>query len=87
VLFRSVSLGVRLDLGDQGRGSLSAKIDALYLAGLDAYAVGNYDEAENNWEEALKLNPKFAPAKESLAILRHAKSVEQRINDLQRLEY
>jgi tetratricopeptide (TPR) repeat protein len=82
-----VSLGVRLDLGDQGRGSLSAKVDALYLGGLDAYAVGNYTEAEYNWEEALKLDPKFAPAKESLAILRHARSVEQRINDLQRLEY
>jgi tetratricopeptide (TPR) repeat protein len=82
-----VSLGVRLDLGDQGRGSLSARVDALYLEGLDAYAVGNHDEAERNWEEALQLDPKFAPAKESLAILRHARSVEQRINDLQRLEY
>jgi tetratricopeptide (TPR) repeat protein len=82
-----VSLGVRLNLGDQGRAALSNRVDALYLAGLDAYAEGKYDEAERSWEEALSLNPKFAPATESLVILRHARSVERRIDDLQRLEY
>jgi hypothetical protein len=36
-----VSIGVRFDLGDQGRAALSAQVDELYLSGLDSYAAGN----------------------------------------------
>ncbi|MDR1287352.1 MAG: UPF0164 family protein [Treponema sp.] len=82
-----VSVGVRFDLGDQGRGSLAARVDELYLAGLDAYAGGNYGEAESFWKEALRLNPKFEPARESLATLTRALEVERKIDSMQRLDF
>jgi tetratricopeptide (TPR) repeat protein len=81
-----VSLGVRLNLGDGGRGVLAARIDELYLAGLDAYALGDYAQARQHWEDALALNPKFDPAREGLDILAHSQSVRDRIDEMQRLE-
>ncbi|MDR0998162.1 MAG: UPF0164 family protein [Treponema sp.] len=82
-----VSLGVRLDLGDQGRSLLAAEVDRLYLEGLDAYAQGDYPLAGRNWTEALKLNPQFVPARESLAILEEVMAVQRRLDDLQRLDF
>ncbi|GHV95394.1 hypothetical protein AGMMS50293_17140 [Spirochaetia bacterium] len=82
-----VSIGVRFDLGDGGRQQKSDQIDALYLTGLDAYAQGKYAEAQNNWEEALRLDPRFDPAKEALEMLRRRETVEQRIDELQRLDF
>jgi tetratricopeptide (TPR) repeat protein len=82
-----VSVGVRFDLGDQGRGAFAAKVDELYLAGLDAYAAGNYAEAESLWNEALRMNPQFDPARESLATLNRALEVERKIDAMQRLDF
>jgi tetratricopeptide (TPR) repeat protein len=82
-----VSVGVRFDLGDQGRALLAAKVDELYLSGLDAYAAGNYTEAESSWNEALKLDPQFVPARESLAALLHAMEIERKIDAMQRLDF
>jgi hypothetical protein len=82
-----VSLGVRLDLGDQGRDQLVLDVDRLYLEGLDAYAEGNYSLAQHNWQEALKLNPQFVPARESLDILEQAIAVQRRLDELQRLDF
>jgi hypothetical protein len=82
-----VSLGVRLDLGDQGRARLAAEIDRLYLEGLDAYAQGDYSLAQSNWKEALRLNPQFVPAKESLAVLEEVMAVQRRLDELQRLDF
>jgi hypothetical protein len=82
-----VSLGVRLDLGDQGRSRLAAEVDRLYLEGLDAYAQGDYSLARHNWTEALKLNPQFVPAQESLAILEEVIAVQRRMDELQRLNF
>jgi hypothetical protein len=82
-----VSLGLRLDLGDQGRSRLAAEVDRFYLEGLDAYAQGDYTLARHNWTEALKLNPQFVPAEESLAILDEAAAVQKRLDELQRLDF
>jgi hypothetical protein len=82
-----ISLGVRFNLGDQGRQELSKKVDDLYLAGLDAYSTGNTEEAQEYWEEVLVLNKKFDPAREGLEIIRQAQAVQQRIDDLQRLDF
>jgi hypothetical protein len=82
-----VSLGVRFNLGDQGRQALSDRIDELYLAGLNAYSRGNNTEAQYYWEEALKLNPRFIPAIEGLNIIRRSQELEDRINDMQRLDF
>jgi hypothetical protein len=82
-----VSVGVRFNLGDQGRKQTAGQVDSLYLAGLDAYSEENYPEAKYYFEEALKLNPKFEPAREGLEIIQKLESVEQRIDDLQRLDF
>jgi hypothetical protein len=82
-----VSVGIRFDLGDQGRKQTADRVDELYLAGLDAYARRNYSEAQYYFEETLKINPKFDPAREGLRIIQHALSVQQRIDELQRLDF
>jgi tetratricopeptide (TPR) repeat protein len=82
-----VSIGVRLDMGDQGRQRRSDLVDNLYLTGLDAYAQGRYAEAESKWEEALRLDPRYDPARESLEMLRRRELIEQRIEELQRLHF
>jgi hypothetical protein len=82
-----VSIGVRFDLGDGGRQLAQTRIDEVYLAGLDAYARGNYAEARFYWEETLRLDPGFDPAKESLILLERREALEQRIDELQRLDY
>ena len=80
-----VSLGVRLDLGDQGRKALSARVDELYLAGLDAYSRSDLRTAKSCWEEVLRLDPRFEPAREGLAVITRTLEVEERVNEMQNL--
>ena len=82
-----ISLGARIDLGDQGRKALSDKVDALYLSGLDAYSRSDFTTAQNNWEEALKLDSRYEPAREGLNVLKKTLGIENRINDMQSLGF
>jgi len=82
-----ISLAVRFDLGDRGRKHTANTVDELYLLGLEAYSAGNIADARLCWEEALRLNPRFDPAKESLAMLEDREGLTQRVEDLQRLDF
>ena len=82
-----VSVGVRFDLGDQGRKAKAAKVDELYLEGLKAYSSSDMNTARDCWEEALELDPRFSPAKEGLAIIYKTQQTEERIRDMQRLYF
>ncbi|MCL2759130.1 MAG: UPF0164 family protein [Treponema sp.] len=82
-----ISLAVRLDLGDSGRAQLSEEVDELYLLGLEAYSMGNLTDARICWEEAIRLNPKYEPARESLAMLEDREDLRERIEDLYRLDF
>jgi hypothetical protein len=82
-----ISLAVRFDLGDRGRGDKSDRIIELYLLGLEAYSRGNYADARLCWEEALRLNPKYEPAQECLDMLNDRDELKQRIEDLYRLDF
>ena len=82
-----ISVGVRLDLGDGGRKQASNKVDELYLLGMDAYARGNFADARLCWEEALRLNPGFDPAREAVAMMDEREGIIRRIDDLQRLDF
>lgn len=59
-----LSVEVKLNLGDLGRQEAEDRARELYLAGLDAYAQGNLEEAVLQWEKALEILPSFLPAKE-----------------------
>ena len=82
-----VSLGMRFDLGDQGRSTNAARAEELYLKGLDAYANSDLSTARSCWEEALRLDPHYTPAKEGLNIIYRTQQTEDRIRDMQKLYF
>ena len=82
-----VSLGVRLNLGDQGRKALSDRVDELYLLGLDAYSRSDLENARYYWEEVLHLDPHFAPAIEGLSVISKTLLVEERMRDMQLMDF
>ncbi|MDR2900990.1 MAG: UPF0164 family protein [Treponema sp.] len=77
-----ISLAFRFNFGDQGRQAVSDEADNLYFQGLDAYAIGNYGEAQYYWEETLKIMPKFEPAKEGLQLIARSRDLEAQIREL-----
>jgi len=81
-----VSVQAAFSLGDLGRGDIAKKVDTLYLSGLDAYARGEIDAAIALWDEALKLDPTFDPAKESRKAALASKGLKQTIIELQNLK-
>ena len=81
-----ISLGVRINLGDKGRQEKSDRVDALYLAGLDAYNAGDMEQARSQWEEALSLNPRFDPAKEGLSLIQDTDALDDRIRGMNSLD-
>jgi len=82
-----ISLGMRFDLGDGGRSELINKIDELYLLGFEAYTQGNKEDARRCWEEALRLNPRYEPAKEGIAMLEDRQGLNERIEELYKLDF
>jgi len=82
-----ISLAVRLNLGDSGRKLKENRIDELYLLGFEAFSRGNYTDARLCWEEVLRLNPRYDPAIESLAMLNDREGLTQRVEDLYKLDF
>ena len=80
-----VSVGVRLNLGDQGRQVRRDKVDELYLLGIDAYSVMDFESARSFWEEALSMDPRFTPARDGLNLIQRTLDTEERIREMQRL--
>ncbi len=81
-----MSITARFDLGDGGRADKAARAEELYLQGLTVYAEGELELAIVYWNEALKLNPYFDPAKESRETALTALELRHTIEQLQRLE-
>jgi len=81
-----MSIEARFDMGDMGRSAKAARAEDLYLQGLDAYAAGDLELAITYWNESLKLNPFFDPARENRDTAVAAIELRQRILELQRLE-
>jgi hypothetical protein len=82
-----VSLGVRFNLGDQGRADREAEAEALYLQGLRAYAQGENEAALERWQDALAVDPRFEPAAEGIALITRSGELRDRINEMQSLEF
>jgi hypothetical protein len=73
------SVEARLNLGDSGRGNVARRLDELYAAGLEAFAKGKYEQAIRDWEEALRLDPEFRPAREGLETALKRLELQERI--------
>ena len=82
-----ISLAVRFDLGDNGRSQRTDKVEELYLLGLDAYSRGNFTDARLCWEEALRIDPQYEPAKDSLNMLNNREDLTNRIEELYSLDF
>ncbi len=81
-----MSIEARFDMGDFGRSVRTAKAEELYLKGLDAYASGELELAISLWNESLKLNPFFDPARENRDTAVVSLELRKRMLELQRLE-
>jgi hypothetical protein len=82
-----LSLGFRIDLGDQGRAAKAARVDELYLSGLESYAGNDYPAALLSWKEALELDPKYVPAREALSLLEESMATGRRMDQMQQLDF
>ena len=84
--FNRVSVSARFSFGDGGRAAKAAKGDDLYLRGLEAYAGGDMDAALELWQEALRLDQGFDPAREGIAAVRGSTDLLRKMDEIQRLE-
>jgi tetratricopeptide (TPR) repeat protein len=71
------SIEAKLRLGDRGRLAARDQVDALYINGLEAYAQGRLAEAIAFWQQALEIDPGFAPARENIATAERALALQQ----------
>lgn len=81
-----LSVEVKLNLGDLGRQEAEDRARELYLAGLDAYAKGNLEDAVLQWEKALEVLPSFQPARDLKETAQKAIDLRQRMLENQKLE-
>jgi tetratricopeptide (TPR) repeat protein len=71
------SIEAKLNLGDKGRLAERDQVDELYLNGLESYAQGRLAEAIAFWQQALEIDPGFAPARENIATVEKALRLQQ----------
>ena len=58
-----ISLSAKLLLGDRGREEKQRQVDRLYNEGVACFAKRDFEKAIEYWEEALKIDRHFDPAK------------------------
>ena len=81
-----LAVEVKLDLGDLGRQEAEDRAREYYLAGLDAYAKGNLEDAIVQWDKALAILPTFLPAKELKATAERALELRKTMEQSQKIE-
>ncbi len=80
------SVAATFNLGDQGRGEIRKMVDKYYIAGLNAYAKGNLQDAIDYWNEALKLDPTFQPAAQYKTTAEAALKLENEMRNLRKIQ-
>lgn len=80
------SIQAQLKMGDRGRAELQAKIDEYYTRGLEAYAGGRLQEAIDNWNMVLELEPGFQPAAEMKRTAQRAVVLQEEMEKIQEIE-
>ena len=80
------SVAAKINFGDHGRYINELKADDYYEEGLKYYASGQMEKAVESWEECLKLNPSFTPARNSIELVRNSTKLFDRVMNIQTLE-
>ena len=65
------SLSTKLQLGDRGRKKTRDEVDEIYKAGLIYYQNAEWQKAIDTWEQALKIDKRFDPAKLGIKSAQH----------------
>lgn len=76
------SLSAKLKLGDNGRAKKRAEVDRLYFMGVEEYAKRNYDKAILHWQQTLKLDKFFDPAKQGIKNARKYQAMLKRMEQI-----
>jgi hypothetical protein len=80
------SVAMKINLGDNGREDRHKRAEELYLAGVDFYAKGNISQSIEYCEKALEIDPTFSPAQETIDMVKRARDLQSRMEDLQQIE-
>ena len=80
------TIQLKLNLGDKGRSSQAAKVDSYYIAGLEEYSKGNLNKAISYWQAALKIDPSFQPAKETMMVAQDALNLQKEMEAINQVE-
>lgn len=78
-----IAIGLKIILGDRGRGEIEDKIEAMYIEGLTFYQEKKYVEAVRVWEEILKINKYFEPAKVGIKSAKNLALLQEELLKLQ----
>ena len=76
-----ISLSAKVLLGDRGRAERQLRIDELYLKGLEYYANSEWEKAIETWEEVLKINKRYDPAKVGIESARAQIEMYQKVRE------
>ena len=82
-----IAVGIKVILGDRGRGALEEKVERMYVEALHLYQNKNYEDAIKIWEELLKLNKYFEPAKVGIRSAKNMQLLQEEIKKLEKFEY
>ena len=82
-----IVVGIKVILGDRGRGALEEKVERMYVEALQLYKSKNYEDAIKIWEEILKLNKYFEPAKVGIRSAKNMQHLQEEIKKLEQFEY
>jgi Uncharacterised protein family (UPF0164). len=78
-----ISLSAKIKLGDNGRAEKQKLIDAYYNEGLESFSKGDFSAAISSWQEVIKLDKLYDPAREGIRSAQNQLQLFQRIRDAQ----
>ena len=82
-----VVVGIKILLGDRGRGEIEDKLESMYIEGLHLYKDKKYKEAITIWEEILKINRYFEPAKSGIKSAKNMQLLQTELLKLEQFEW
>jgi len=81
-----ITLSLKLDLGDRGRGDRRKAVESKYVKGLKLYAAGDLEGAIALWTETLAMDKTFDPAREGIETAVMTQEIQRQIKQLQQIE-